>query len=473
MWSKYLVILFSLLSLAKTTEAQHIRIKASGEGYENSEFRFYSISDPVTQQLTPLITSLADSSGLIITDIPFYGKGRVIIKTGVYNLSLFAESGKTYELSLPQFAGKTSEDETNPFFKETNLILNVIKDSLCLNNLIGGFENHYNEVYDSISRHLFYNTKLNEIPAFKNELSKYPVTDTIRFYSDYVKCRKSVLDMMTFVRVEEKIAASSFLNDYVDLTNPAYTDLVSQLFGDYFKTIVKEEIKNGISSAIQNGSILQLKEVLIRDGKIKNNKLLEFVIILNIYNGYYGGRYSEGQVIKLLDDVNSVSEFTDIRYISSFVIEKVKRLLPGSIPPSLNLVNQAGIPVSLQDFNGKYILLNFARSDSYPSLSEFSILRMWKNKYDKDLQIVTVLTDDDYLKAVTKLRKDGCNWEILNGSANERLTLLYEIRSFPTFILLSREGKIIAAPVMLPSERLESVISDLILKDNIRSGLVK
>ena len=473
MWSKYLVILFSLLFLPKTTDAQQIHIRASGKGYAYSEFRFYSISDPVSRQLIPLFTARADSSGMIIADIPFIGKGRLILKTGIYNLSLFAEAGKTYELSLPQYSGKNSEDELNPFYRETDRVLKVINDSTCLNNLIGDFEDHYNAVYDTISKYLFYNTRLSDIPEIKDELKKYPVTDTVRFYSDYVKCRKSVIDMMTFVRVEEKIATTQFLNDNVDLTNPAYTELAGYLFGDYFKTIADEAIKKEISVAIQNGSLLQLKETLIREDEIRNNKLLEYIIILNIYNGYYAGRYSDVQIIKLLGDVKSVSEFPDIRNISALIIEKVKRLLPGNIPPALNLINESGKTVNFQDFKGKYVLLNFARSDSYPSLSEFSIIRMWKNRYENDLHIVTVLTDDDYLKAVSKLKKDGCNWEILDGSANERLTLLYEIRSFPTFILLNREGEIIAAPSMMPSERLESEISDLILKDNIRSGLVK
>jgi hypothetical protein len=468
----FLILLFCFF-LLPDTGAQKIHINAFGEGYENAEIRFYAFSDPVTLQPVQILKIKADDKSHISVDIDCNGTKQLIIKTGIYSFILFVEGSKSYNLSMPRFEKKTDEEETDPFFQESKLIPEVINDTGCLNNLISDFEAQFNSVYDSVSARIFYNRKTNEIPLLIENLNKFPVTDSIRFYSDYVRYKKSMLELMTFKPMDDKIRATHYLNDNIDFSNPAYTELIQQLFNGYLKTLSGGNLRTGISMAIYNASFLQLKNAVMKDSKISNDQLLEYVILLNLYEEFYSNGFEKGVLIKLIDDMTATSSYPYIRTISAIVSEKVGRFLPGSEFPSFKLINTGGDTVSSDDFKGKYILLSFARSNSYTSLMEFSIIKMWQNKYEKDLKLLTILTDNDFEKGVTKLRKAGYIWELLNGSDIEPLLLFYEIKILPTFILLDREGRVIMAPCLLPSEELELMIFNKIQGERNGSGLVK
>jgi hypothetical protein len=467
------IILILWLFLSPDIWAQTVHISASGKGYENAEFRVYRLSDPITLQLIPVLDKYADSSGRVSFDIACTRTEQLIIKTGIYRLNLFAEENSIYELELPAFNKRTSDEDLNPFFQESEFIPEVINDSVCLNNLIGNFVALYNSVFDTVSARVYYNKKTNEIPLLTDILHKYPITDTISFYSDYVRFKKSILELMTFKPFDDKIKSTLFVNDKVAFNNPAYTELIGQVFDGYLKTISVGKIGTEISSAISNGSFQQLKDAVRKDNRIVNDQLLEYVMLLNLYNEFYSGSFRKETVIKTIDNLTVNSLYPNIKSIACIVLEKISRFIPGNLLPAFGLVNAAGDTVLLNDFKGKYILLSFARSDSYLSILEFSIIKMWQNKYESDLKLLTILADNDFITGVAKLRKSGYDWEFLDGSDNEQLLLFYEIRLFPSFIFLDREGKIIMAPCLLPSEELEMMILDKIQRDGFRSGFVK
>ena len=468
----YILPILSFI-LSTTAWTQKVHINAYGKGYENAEFRIYTLSDPITLQLTPLIKINADDKGKISVSFDCYKPEQLVIKTGVYNLTLFIEQDKTYEISLPPFDKKTNDEELNPFFQESKLIAEVINDSTCLNNLIGVFENKFNLVFDTISARIFYNRSTNEIPLLISNLENSVATDTSAFYSDYVKYKKSILDLMTFNPFEDKVKATIYVNDKVDLDNPAYTELIGQVFNDYLKSLLGGSLREEIVEAITNGSFQQLKNIVLKDNKISNEQLLEYVLLLNLYKEFYSGSLDKNILFQLINNEIYTSKYPSMQNIAGILLEKGKRLMPGSIAPPFALKNETGDTVSINDFKGKYLLLSFARSDCYSCLSEFNTIKMWQDKHDKDLKQITILTDRDYNKGFTKLKKTGYNWEFLNGSDNEQLLLSYEIKVFPSFFLLDRDGKIIMAPSILPSEQLEMMISERIQRDNYRSGLVK
>jgi hypothetical protein len=95
---------------------------------------------------------------------------------------------------------------------------------------------------------------------------------------------------------------------------------------------------------------------------------------------------------------------------------------------------------------------------------------MWQKKYAKDVQVVTILTDKNFKAGFTALKNHGFSWIFLNGSERIDLDFVYDLKMYPSFILLDREGKIIADPCLYPSEDLEITINKLLLRDPTGSG---
>lgn len=272
---------------------------------------------------------------------------------------------------------------------------------------------------------------------------------------------------------EEKVDSAKCLNEEFDATNPDCTQLVYQVYNNYLKQLAAGELKAEIATAINKGSFADLRNVVIKDNKLAEGELLDYVLLLNLYNEFFSARFNRENIIKTIGDAKTSSSNKKIESISESVLEKVTRFLPGNVLPLRPLVNSEGDSVLMSDYKGKYILLNLARSDSYSTLQEFRIVKMWQNSYDDDLKIITILTDDDFGAGVAKLRKAGYNWEIVDGSDDDELLSFFDVRIFPAFYLFDREGRILMATSLLPSEQLEKLLYEKIQNDRIRSGLLK
>jgi peroxiredoxin len=132
------------------------------------------------------------------------------------------------------------------------------------------------------------------------------------------------------------------------------------------------------------------------------------------------------------------------------LLQGLKKTAIGQIAPDFTQADTAGKAVSLHDFKGKYVLVDFWASWCKPCRHENPAVVSAFNKYkDRDFTIVSVSLDapgakDKWIKAI---HDDGLTgWthvSDLNFWGNE-VAKLYSIQSIPQNFLLDKEGKIIA-----------------------------
>jgi peroxiredoxin len=124
-----------------------------------------------------------------------------------------------------------------------------------------------------------------------------------------------------------------------------------------------------------------------------------------------------------------------------------KKLKIGKMLENFSLPNQKEESVSIADFKGKFVLINFWASWYKPSRKKNSELMEIYSKYkNKDFEIVSISIDtfgDNWTKAIDK---DGLAWINLIeiGGWHGKVTNQFEIKGIPLNILLDKEGKIIA-----------------------------
>jgi peroxiredoxin len=124
-----------------------------------------------------------------------------------------------------------------------------------------------------------------------------------------------------------------------------------------------------------------------------------------------------------------------------------KKLKIGKKMENFSLPNQLGNSVSIEDYKGKVVLINFWASWYKPTRKNNAELIEIYSKYkNKDFEIVSISIDtfaDNWIEAI---EKDGLTWINLIeiGGWHGKVTNQFEIKGIPLNILLDKEGKIIA-----------------------------
>lgn len=439
--------------------AQKTRVSGNAITYAGDSLFFKTYSDFITYSEESLERIKVDAKGNFSTTLKVVEPTYVFVGLGAQRGYFFAEPGKSYTLILPPKIAKTEEDRLNPFFREESIQLGV---SGCpkndINYLTATFDDYFNQEFSIIAQEVFNKKGKVKVDSSIYLLDSIGRKENNAYFNAYKKYRFGLLQHLTMVYKSKGISDKYFSQQPILYQNPSYMELFNQIYDRYFLFLNSPSKDDNVGSSIGAGSLTRLKKVLAKDSVLSDNKLLELVILKGIHDGFYEDNFSRKNLLVLLDSLYFSSNIAEHKYIATNIRDKVIQLLPGYFPPILKLYDIEGNAITLDQFRGKFVYLNFCSINSYTCLQDFVLLQKIYEKYGDKVEIISISTDPNIEDLKYFVRNKPYKWKFLHYGTNPDIITRYDVRAYPTYFLINPEGKMEVSPAPSPREKFEILL---------------
>lgn len=139
----------------------------------------------------------------------------------------------------------------------------------------------------------------------------------------------------------------------------------------------------------------------------------------------------------------------------------LERLSIGAEAPDIFGQDLNGEPLKLKDYRGHVVLLSFWSSGCGPCMEMVPKERELVEKFkDRPFSLLAVCADDELEKGLAAAKEHGIDWPCWYDGDNGPISKNYNIRGWPSFYLIDKEGRI--ADMRMDSDQLDVAIEKLL-----------
>ena len=457
-------LLFFLFLLPFLPFAQSVKITGIAPGAEGKKIEVITSADLLTGLEKTLAETTVDSASsftlLVNTDKTI----SVFLNIDFHRGELFIEPGRLYNVSIAPLDYNDIQ-EINPFEEAQSLEITLQgRKPDDLNTLIQDFNTEYNKFVLDNFNYLYRNKDKARLDTFRIQMvRKFPDVKK-SYFSDYMKYKLGSLEQVANVMGKSVMVQKYFSSSPILYDNVEYMDFFREFFSKYITTTSRplkfinyQELLSG------SASYPALMKALESDTLLRRPQLCELVLLRNLMEMYDDPLYTQENIQNALISIAKDSKFVENKLIAEDIMTYLTRLRCGSAAPGFTLRDRNHKNVSLSDFKGKPVLVGFWTTYCQSCLSEMESLKPLYDKYHDRMSFVSISADKEFLKMILFLNlKKDFTWTFLHLGNDIELLRDYDVRSFPLFILIDSQGKIIKYPADLPDGGLESSLEKLL-----------
>lgn len=471
-----LLLFFCIGSLS----ASNTVVKGNSKGFKGKELVMYTYADYISSKKEQIGFTTITESGSYHFEFDAKTTRKVFIKIEDKTTSFYIKPGEVYNINLSY-----SEDYNKGRIYDKALSLNFnFPVPMEINQQISQFNGKFDDFFET--NRVFFEKRDHSIEpklkSFKIKMLKESESSNSEFVKNYINysiaATQIALDVSykkTDSRHNQNLKANLFL-EYINdkpvlYHNPEYAAFFKAFFKGEFKALSLKKVKGfDISKAINDkasysalSEALQQFSFLMKDDELKNYFMLNG--LLEVSKDKY---FAKANIIKILNEIKSDSKYPKHKIIAANIIEKIttKKFGPGSDAPLFTLKNKDNKNISLAQFEGKPVYLNFWTSWSIPSQKEMKIMAILHKKYKNKIHFVSICADNDFGKMTNFLTKNSAyNWTFLHVGKDKKTLANYNVVTFPYYILTDEYLKIYKAPAGRPGGTIERATEDNIERD--------
>lgn len=452
-----------LLISASSVYATHVF--GNAKEYANSELVFYRYQDRITYMKEEVFRLKVDAEGNFDAN---FGVDRItylFAEFGVYYVYFYAEPDGNYEIVLPEYVERTNAELFNSYFEPTEMHLGIknMKET-DLNYLIMDFDYYFNRYYNLRMEDLYTKGLKTDVDTFINNINARYKKYNNTYFQQYRRYRIAALkEMVTKREYESALVYSYYSNKEILYDNPAYMDLFNSIYNNYFDNYLVSPGGADLYRVITYGHSISLLHKLIGSNpKHKRKQFRELVMLKGLNDAFANDNLQWLPLLLTLDSLYITTEYPIHQQIAQNIADNSLTMAKGTVALPFELPDTIGNMMSLNDFKGKYLYLQFANTQTYSSAAEFDVLKRVYNRYKGLCIFVTILTDSDKEKAKKFIADNSLNWTFLFADVNSKVISDYKVRAYPTYYLIDPKGILVMSPAPSPAENFEKYLFKII-----------
>lgn len=453
-------LLFVCLLIGASDAYSQTHIKISAPKYKGDTLILCRYDNYITKKEKKLAECKIDSAGNAAVTVDINDIQYIFMHYEKLIYYFFAEPNSEINVEFSEKILLDEKEKLNPFFEPVYISANVTeKDGRNLNRQLMDIDSKSDDAILATAK----NNKENDrdfkdslLVVFKNSLT---VSDN-EFVNGYAKYRIASLEYVFKLKPLKNLQNEYFVNQPVLYGNPAYCELFNHINEKYFLHRTQQAQGRVFRQAINKGNLAEIRQILNQDDYLHDKDFCDFVILQNAYGEFYESNFSRSALLKI---VNSIAEETANavnKIIAEDIHNAIIHLLAGYFPPDFELYDLHGSKKSLKSFYGKYVYLGFFSVNSYGCIQDFYMMKHLEKQFGAKIHFLSLCIDskDDIENFVNT---EKINWTFLICNNSKNIIKEYDVRTFPTYYLIDKDGKLLKSPAPSPREDIYRIFEEL------------
>lgn len=460
-----LLSLITLILLCSSGFSQSVTVTGSAVGAEGKVVRLIASSDLITFTESRVAETTIDTMGNFSMSFDLPSITLITVAIDLHRADLYMEPGKSYRMKLAPI-NYTDNLEVNPFILSQNLQIELINPGDNeLNTTIWAYDEKYNQFLLDHFNALYLERKKIYLDTFRLQVNSLFEENGQPYFQNYIRYKTAGLEQIAHASGQYNLAKVYFIDQPILYNNTEYMQFFTNYFTKYLTAISDILRKIDLTPIIKGVTPYpKLMKTLAADSVLKNEDLRELVLLKGLFELFYTNQDLQEPVITIFDTISQQSPREMHRLIAANMKAKVTKLRHGTPAPAFTLTGRTKDKShSLKDFLGKPVVLNFWTTYCQGCLAEMELQVPLYEKYKDQVEFVSICVDKYWVKMkYFAMIKPELAWTLLHFSDNTDLLVDYEVRSYPLYVVIDKDGMIVKAPAPNPGEGLEKVIEELI-----------
>jgi len=434
-------------------------VHGTAEGRHNELVRVIVYADQFSKLPKTIASVYTDDNGHFELKPEVQYTDYAFLALGLKKNEFYLKPGVEYRFEIPE----DTAQKRGSVFDELPLQFSYKADDGGLSDGIGDFNMAYNTFIYKNASSVYRRADKHLITEFVNKMTgRYDSVDD-SYLKNYIRYSLISLQWVSKMMSSDSVISTYFVNRPVLYHNIQYTEFFSNLFQSYFGEQNIFSYRDLIN-AINNGKGYDDVDKLLKKQKslVMDDRLRELVGIKLISRKYYSNDVDKSKIIGLLKEIRKNSRFKENREVAGNYILKLQKLEHGTPAPDFSLKDINGQMVSLSGLSDKVLLMSFIRSDCKVCLEQIGMLDELKKKFGNKLKMVTLVYGKGFDDVARFASDRNFNWPFLNIAGNILLLEAYNIRTYPSYVILNPGGTIAMSTAPMPEENLEYFVRKFI-----------